>query len=325
MNKSFAEKYNIILIILLFVIPLLAINSSYYFISVINYEFQKNEHERKAIQEVETLSSEADFNYEFSKSFKDFFEILKSDSDIDTNNSTFITNHLKQTANSVFSNPFPDYKLYVFKINSKTQNTDMIFYKDDNIKGKKILCLAFEHLYKLNHKKISKSKVNTNEKSAKTLLGDYTDLETIANEMRATPVFSNGMHKYSWFIWDYVINSNEDVYGAILISNEISKYNEKSQLYALKNLKERGKAIGAFIPLYKEYGDPIYQPPLDRSDTFKDWANKLTIQEEKDIEKWLKNPLPQNVKLGKYTAYCHLGRGATHIAVILVNTLKPLK
>ena len=57
MNKSFAEKYNIILIILLFVIPLLAINSSYYFISVINYEFQKNEHERKAIQEVETLSS----------------------------------------------------------------------------------------------------------------------------------------------------------------------------------------------------------------------------------------------------------------------------
>ena len=155
MKKSLAEKYNIILIVLLFVIPLLAINASYLVIANIEYELDKKEQESEAIREAETLSAEADFNIEFSKTFKDFFTVLKSDIDIDTSNSAFLSNHLSQTANRVFDNPFPDYKLYVFKISTKNKHTDMIFYKDDNVKGKRVLCLAFEHLYNLNIKKAS--------------------------------------------------------------------------------------------------------------------------------------------------------------------------
>ena len=324
MNKSLAEKYNIILIILLFVIPLLAINFSYIFISKINYEWAKKKQDSIAQQEAETLSSEADFNNEFSKSFKNFFEILKSDRITGTNNSAFLTNYLNQTADNIFSAPFPDYKLYVFKIPSKSNQTDLIFYKDNNIRGKKILCLAFEHLYRLNVFGEKDNKLRQTEPSAKALMGDHTDFKILAKEIRATPTFINGMHKYSWFIWDYTINGNQDVYGAILISNEIINYNEKSQLYALKRLKSRGQALGAFIPVYKNYGEPIYQSPLDKSKTFKEWANSLTIQEEKDTEKWLKKPLPQNIQLGKYTAYTHLGRGATHIAVVLFKRLKPI-
>ena len=322
MNKNLQQRYNIIFIILLFVIPLLALDFSFYFIEKINYEWDKKEQEAKALQEVETLSIEADFTNEFSSIFKDFFEQLKSIVEIDTKNKSFITNQIIINSNIFFEKSFSDYKLYIFKIDSQTQHTDLLFYKDNKLKVKRMLCNAFEHLFKLNESENEVySKIRTNESSAKALLGDYLNTETIAKEMRGTTTNANGIHKNSWFIWNYYISKNMDVYGAILISNEVNKYKEKGRLIALEKLKSRHQATGAFIPLYKEFGEPDYLPPLDKSDKFKEWAKELTIQNEKDLEHWLEKPLPQGVPLGKYTAYCHLGKASSHIAVVLVKSL----
>ena len=273
-NNAIFEKYNIIFVVLLFLLPILAFDLSYIFISIINHEWDKKEQERKAVYEAETLSAEADFNVEFSRLFKDFFDVLNSDIEkIETNNSVFLSNHLNQIANRVFARPFPDYKLYVFKIDSKSNRSDLIFYKDENIKAKRVLSMAFEHLYRLNTSDKKDSKTQSTKSGAKSLLGEFTNLEAIATAMRATPAFTNGIHKNSWFIWDYTVNKNQDVYGAILISNDIKNCNENSLLLALNNLRLRGLAVGAFIPLYKDYGEPVYQNPLDKSDTFKNCAN----------------------------------------------------
>ncbi len=326
MNNRTSEKYTRILIILLFVIPLLSINLSLYLIANINYEREKKQQESKALHEAETLSVESDFNNAFSSIFKDFFEQLKSNAEKEWKNKSFLITALDKGADRVFEDPFPEYKLYVFKIPSETQNTDLIFYKDNYIKGKKILCRAFEHIYQLsksnNKSEIKKIAENiTNEKSAKVLLGDFTDLVAIAKEFRGTTVFANGIHKNCWFIWDYYISSNKDVYGAILISNEVINYREKGRLIALKKLKSRRVATGGFVPLYKNYGKAELLTPLDKSDEFNKFAQKLTIQEDNNLEQWLKEPLPQGTSIGKYTAYCHLGKGSTHIAVVLVKSL----
>ena len=63
-------------------------------------------------------------------------------------------------------------------------------------------------------------------------------------------------------------------------------------------------------------------PPLDKSEVFIFFADKLTIKDEKDYFRYIKEPLPQGIELGNYSAYCFLDRGASHIAVVLIKTLK---
>ena len=133
--------------------------------------------------------------------------------------------------------------------------------------------------------------------------------------------FSNGIHNPSWFIWDY-IEINNEVIGAYLLCNKISDHDNYGRQLALKNLQQRGNAAGAFLPVYKDYGKASILSPLDKSRTFRKWADTITIQDKNDLEKWFKESLPQRVSLGKYTAYCHLGRGATHMAVVLVKSIK---
>ena len=87
-------------------------------------------------------------------------------------------------------------------------------------------------------------------------------------------------------------------------------------------MQQRGKAAGAFLPVYKDYGEACIPYPLNNSKIFLDWAKTITIKDQNNLEKWLKESLPQKIPLGKYTGFCYLGRGATHIAVVLVKAIK---
>ena len=321
-SKSSFERYNIILIILLFVIPILALDTSCYFLLKLNYEFLLKEQEKKANNEVETLASESDFSKEFAMHFHNYFNLIKNAvNDPKISDKDYFTNYLEQNAGKIFKSPFPEYNLYVFKVSQGNQNPDLIYYNGNVKKGKSALCKAFSILFSVNNKKIP-IKEAQNNKFLKTLIGDYSSVDVIANEMIGLPTHTNGYHNCSWFIWDYFYDEQKNVYGSFLICDDIYDYAEKGRLLALQRLKARGFATGAFIPFYKDFGKANYLSPLEKSDTFKDWANELTIKNEKDYFKWIKEPLPQAKTLGKYTAYCFLDRGASHIAVILVKSLK---
>ena len=329
MNKnSFTEKNNVILIIFFFIIPILAINLSFYFFSDINYRFERNKQERQAIHEAEVLGVEADFSNQFSLLFRKFIDVLKNNSEIDIIKTNSFTNHLDQKANKIFEAPFPKYSLYVFKIDSNSHQSGLLYSNGEIKGGKKGLCLSFQYLFDISQKNDKKDKNDKNDKKdkneafARKLLGQYTKIEAIAKQLKGTPVNINYNNKISLFIWDYYINKNNDVYGCFLICDELEKLAEHGQLLALKNLRSRGNAIGAFLPIYKEYGNVVPRYLWDKSKKFRNWADKITIQQEKDLDFWLKNSLPQAVPLGKYSAFCHLERGSSHIAVVLVKSIK---
>ena len=152
-NKSASEKYNIIFIILLFVIPLISLNASFYYLSNnIDKEWVLKDQEKKALQEAETLSSEADFGLQLESHFSKFFEDLKINfKDVEDgllNNSEY-ANLIEISLNKVFAKPFPEYSIYVFKNSLKTSKTELLYYKGDIKSGKRGLCLGFEHLYNL--------------------------------------------------------------------------------------------------------------------------------------------------------------------------------
>ena len=320
MSKNISEKFNVVLLILFFVIPLTALNLSYYLFAKINENWEKNEQRIKAVHEVEALSAEADFRNGFSRLFGDFFNELKNAANF--NDAKFLVDSLKKKSDKIFEKPFPDYNLFVFKTTSKS--TELLLTHGNIGISKKALCFAFEYLYNIN---ISKDKNKSNDISSKEafarkLLGQITNPEIIAKEMRGITTFSNGIHKNSWFIWDYYVGKNNEIYGVILLCNIKENYQEIGRLLALKSLKKRGKAIGAFIPVLDAYGESAVQSPLEKSGTFKDFTNKLTVKNINDLEKWLKESLPNGVDLGNYTAFCNLDRGSTHIAIVLVKAIK---
>ena len=318
MAKQPFEKYNILLVILVFVIPLVAINCSFWFISKINFDLELKEQEKEALHEAESLSIEGNFNNEFAMHFRDYFdEVIKNARDESINDSNLV-NNLDESAKRIFNESFPKYNLYVFRIPNETNKTELLYYWGSVKSGKNVLCKAFEHLYTLN----STNKKDSNESFAKQYLGKYTDIKVIANETRGLTSFTNGAFKNSWFIWDYENIDDKGIFGAFLFCDEINDYAKYGRQLAFNKLKIRGRALGAFIPIYKLYGEPLFQSPLDKFDKFKNWANKLTVNSSENLEKWLKESLPQGEKIGNYTAFCYLGRGDSHIAVVLVKSLK---
>ena len=321
-NKSSFERYNVILIILFFVIPILALNLSYYSLSKRHNDLLAKEQSKKAFNEVETLASESDFSNEFSMHYRSFFNEIINAVDSKIVDKVDFSNRLEQKAGKIFKSPFPEYNLYVFKLSeANPEDSELIFCKGSLKSGKKALCKAFSVLYSVNINLIGINEAKNN-KFIKSLIGKYSSVDVVANEMRGLPTHTNGIHNFSWFIWDYFVGNNKDVYGSILVCDDITDYAEKGRLLALEELKARRYATGAFIPVYKDFGKSNILPPLDKSGTFRTFAEKLIIKEEKDYSKWIKEPLPQAVPLGNYTAFTFLERGSSHIAVILVKSLK---
>ena len=300
-----------------------ALNISFYFVQKLNTEWAKKEQEKEAFQNVELLASEASFENQLSMLFKRYCEVVKSDVQIDFVKNAMLTAHLEQTAKVLFREPFPEHNLYVFKIPNGKKSAELLYAKDNGNSSKKPLCYAFDYLFNLSNTP-DKNKVEEKKKEsfARQLVGQYSNIEAIAKELRGLPAFANIRHHAYWFIWDYAVIPDKGVVGAILTSPEIEKYDEIGRLLALRNQQSRGKAIGAFVPVYKEYGDPVFQHPLEKSELFRKWVDDLVIQDEKDIEKWMREDLPQGVDLGNYTAFTYLEKGASHISVILVRAIK---
>ncbi|MBQ2591743.1 MAG: HAMP domain-containing protein [Candidatus Riflebacteria bacterium] len=319
MSRLSSEKYNILLIVLIFVIPLIAINLSYLFISKINFDWAEKEQKKEAIQEAETLSAESNFSTEFAFHFRDFFDEIQSIVKSDKTTNSNLTSFIKQSADKIFEAPFPKFNLYVFNIPNKKRQAELIYSESYLNTGKRTLCKAFEHLYNLNIGSNNKP----NESFAKNLLGRFSNLKAIAHDdMRGITTYTNGIHKNSYFIWDYADIGDKGIYGVILLCSELDNQAEYGRLLALKKLKSRRKALGAFIPIFEEYGEANLLFPLDKSDIFKKWADSLIIKNKDKIDHWLMESLPQNSKLGNYSAFCHLDRNLTHIAVVLVKSIK---
>ena len=325
MINNYSEKYNIILGILLFAIPMICLNASYFFITSIKIDLAKKEQEKYALREVETLAYESNFANYFASKFVNIFENLKNDANYGFINTPVFEKTFNSKVNKILNKPFPQkYTLYLFKIASGTQQTHILYSIGDKKAGDRALCKAIEQLYYTNIGDIKINKKDNPDRSfSKNLLGKFTDINIIAKEMRGLPTHINGIYKYSWFIWDY-FKVDFGIYAGFLVCDQNENWELAGYKNALNELKKRGKAIGAFLPLYKEFGEPILQYPLDKSKIFLDWANTITIQNEKNINHWLSNSLPKKVKLGNYTAYLYLARGASYISVILVKTLQTL-
>ncbi|EKD80939.1 MAG: hypothetical protein ACD_39C02086G0002, partial [uncultured bacterium] len=321
-HSSTGRRQTAHLPVILWILPLLAINIGLGLFSEIDNYWQKHEQEVEARQEVEAMAAGSDFAYQYAKLAGEFAAAFKSGLEAELDDKQF-TSYLQHRANHVFRKPFPDYELFTFKLPGKGAAGDLLHIKTDSLPSRRVLIRTFEHLrYVSKGGDISDAASKVSERMLCSLIGQETKSEVTARSQKGKATFVLYKSMPAWFLWDYFETGSGTTYGFYLFSRFSDEHTSAGRLLALRDLRERGHGYGAFIPVFSGWGGTVYQPPLHKSKAFREWAGKNTAIAEKNLEEWLAKGIPDVAELGNYLAFSHIGKSQSHLAVYLTPKIK---
>lgn len=331
LKKLFLSQ-NRYLPILLWLFPLVLINLGWYSINLIDRRWEESDRQEQAQQEVESLAASSEFSYCFAKTAGDFLEKLKDI--VRNNNNNQINEDIKLNSQIVFRYPFPEYRLFVFKISNKDNKPNLIFKNQIDFQGKRAYELAFEFFVKVNllDKKYNNELRNKGSSFVKTILGGACNPLVIAETQNGKTSFSFYKHKSNYFFWNYFIN-DKDIYGIFLFTENSIKAETSSRLIALRDLHNdfrntKTKKLGAFIPLFPDYGGIVADEELKKMPEFNNMARKWVPKNTDGLYKWLVKGISTDLKdkiVGNYQAFFHISEKQSHVAVLLLPILQQLR
>ena len=336
--KGIFSKQNRFLPVIFCFLPLIIINFGWYFLTyIIDNRWKQVERKEQAKQEVEQLSVTSDFSYCFGKLGGDFYQQLKSGSEIYSNetNKDTIKKYLENQDKKIFGKPFTNYELFVFNISNKTKKTQIIYTNQNSIIGKRALELIFEYFVKINSKDKSYSEIDKKKAAdfAKNVLGGECNPAIIAETQRGKASFSLYKFKTNRFYWDYYKNDKtEDTVGFFLIADNNIEAEISSKLIALRdfhgNQNNKNKKYGAFIPLFPGYGGIIVDEEFSKLPEYQLMIKKWVPRDIDGLYKWNKNGFPsdnEDTHIGNYQAFFHISQGQSHCAVLLLPKEKTIE
>lgn len=308
--------------VLLCFLPLLAINIGYAIFTGIDLYWQKHEQQELAHQEIEALAAGSDFSYQFSTLAGEFAKQFKGLAEADLKTDKF-SRSLEERAEKIFRWPFPQHEIFVFEVPEKGGSGELLFMKTDLMQSKRALIRVFSHLIKVNKgEEVGGAVDKQNEKLVAKIIGGKLNSDVIAKTQRGKTSFSSYRFFPHWFLWEYFEIPGKGTYGFFLFSRSNEASNNSGKLLALRDLRKRRHGMGAFVPLFKGFGGAVTQEPLNRSEIFRNWAKTKISLVENDLKTWLENGLPPVAELGKYQAYSFLGKGHTHLTVLLLPSVR---
>ncbi|HAE39024.1 MAG TPA: hypothetical protein DCG57_10355 [Candidatus Riflebacteria bacterium] len=308
--------------VILWILPLLAINIGLWLFSEIDNYWLKHEQTVEARQEVEALAAASDFSYQYAKLAGEFVTAFKSGIEANLNDQ-LLTDYLQNRAAHVFRKPFPDYELFTFKLPGKGREGDLLHAKTDSLPSRRVLTRTFEHLIDVNKGgDISDATAKVSERMLASMLGQETRSEVTARSQKGKATFVLYKSLPAWFLWDYFAAENGVTYGFYLFSRFSDEHNNAGKLLALRDLRDHGRGYGAFMPLFAGYGGTVYQQPLNRSKIFREWVAKTAGSAEENLEKFLEKGIPEVTDLGNYLGFSYIGKSQSHLAVYLTRKIK---
>lgn len=308
--------------VLLCFLPLLAVNIGYAIFTGIDLYWQKHEQQEVAHQEIEALAAGSDFSYQFSTLAGEFAKQFKGLAEADLKADKF-SRSVEERAEKIFAWPFPQHEIFAFEIPEKGRDGELLFMKTDLMQSKRALIRAFSHLIKVNKgEEVSGAVDKQNEKLVAKIVGGKLNSDVIARTQRGKTSFSSYRFFPHWFLWEYFEIPGKGVYGFFIFSRSNEASNNSAKLLALRDLRKRRHGMGAFVPLFKGFGGPVIQEPLNRSAIFRSWSKTKISLVENDLKTWLENGLPPVTELGRYQVYSFLGKGHTHLTVLLLPSVR---
>lgn len=321
-NSNSGSQQSTWLPVVLWILPLLAINIGLALFSQIDIYWQQQEQIADARQEVEALAAGSDFSYQYARQAGDFASAFKSATEVGFSDSK-LADFLADRADQVFRKPFPDYELYTFKIPSKDRPGNLLHIKTGTQPSRRVMVRTFEHLVRVNQgHDISDGAGQQNERLLSGLFGQDTKSDVLAHSQKGKASFVLYRSFPSWFLWDYFKTADGTTFGYYLLSQLGEEHKIAGRLLALRDLRQRGNGLGAFLPLFSGYGGTAFQPPLHKSRMFHEWAKNQKYIAEKNLKQWLESGIPEVARIGNYLAFSHIGKGQTHLAVFLAPQIK---
>ena len=319
--KAAVERQPGYLLVLLCFLPLLAVNLGYSFLTGIDFYWKVKEQQEVANQEIETLAAGSEFSYQFARLAGEFSKGFKSAVESDLKDDR-LSNYIEATSEKAFRWPFPHYELFAFKIPEGGSGSDMLFMHSDLRPGRRQYVRAFEHLVRVNKGETASEAIDRqNEKLLARIIHSAAGAEVMATTQRGKASFAFYRYFPHWFLWDYFEVPGKGRFGFFLFSRNDDDRKVAAKLLSLRDLRDRSTSKGAFIPLYSGYGGAVLQSPLQRSKLFKNWSNKRISPVETDLRKWLEDGTPPVSELGKYNVYSYLGKGHTHLTLLLMPSI----
>lgn len=303
--------------VILWILPLLAINIGFSFFARIDAYWQKHEQEIEARQEVEALAAGSDFSYQYARRAGEFAEEFKAGVEAGFNDAQ-LSEHLKSREQRIFRWPFPDYELFTFKVPAKGASGKLLHFKTSAPPIQRVLIRTFSHLVQANkHGNAEDEAGKQNERMLSGLFGSDTRSDVTAHSQKGKATFVMYRGLPSWFLWDYFETADGTVLGYYLLSRFSERHETAGRLLALRDLRERKQALGAFIPVLLGQGGIIGNARLEHSGIFRNWALEYAGIAERNLEKWLASGTPEVTRLGNYLAFSYIGKSQSHLAVYL--------
>lgn len=308
------KKHNMFFFVLLWFLPILALNLGYSFISKIHSTWAVQKQKEFAHQEVEALSSGSSFSFQFASHAGDFESLFKgyAESLPDTK---LLRPYLETSVNKTFSSLFPEYDIFVFHLPEKGRG-DVLYHKSDEPLKRHVSTSAFKYMVDLS---LDRPTSPAGKKFLTTMLNSPVNVDAIITSQRAKHTYSFYKLETYNFFWNFFELPSKGTFGYFLFCKNEPNNEEKSRKIALAKLNTSlPGAMGAFFPLFENYGEAIYQHEfMARSKLLQAWAKKALPENDRRLQEWLRKEIPNGVELGNYTLYSSIANGQTHLAVLL--------
>lgn len=320
-KTNYSRQQRTVFPILLWLVPLLALNLGFFFISEIDLYWREIEQSDMANQEVEGISAASDFSYQFSNVCGQFGQALKAATDANFSDQNF-SSFIKERADKIFRPPFPQKELFVFAQPETSGNTDLIYFDGNKIISRRAMSRIFEYLVQLNrNENIPDYLKKQNEKLLTKTLGEESNGPTIAISQRAVTSYALYQSAPNWMFWDYIKVPGKGTFGFLVLAKCLDQNRFDGMLLSLRNFRNRRIGLAAFVPLFRGYGSSVIQAPLHKSRIFKNWVGSKITPVEDNLKEWLAKGSPPPEELGNFKVFSYLGKGNTHLTTLLLPKL----
>ncbi len=313
------KKHNMLFFVLLWFLPIIALNVGYGFISKIHGNWAVQKQKEIAHLEVEALAAGSDFTFQFTKHAGEFEKLFKGYAE-SLPESNLLKPYIETSVSKTFGPLFPDYDLFVFHLPEKGRG-DVLFNKSDGVLMRRAYTAAFKYMVDVNKgNPISPTEKNSGKNFLLTILNSPIDVDAIVKSQRAKHTYSFYKLDSFSFFWNFFELPSKGTFGYFLFCKNDPSYEINGRKIALETLADNPYgAVGAFYPLFENYGEPIFQNEiLASSKLLERWASETLPKDDTELNSWVKKEMPNGVQLGNYTLYSSIGEGQTHLAVLLI-------
>ncbi|GAB4282896.1 MAG: hypothetical protein Kow0029_28730 [Candidatus Rifleibacteriota bacterium] len=312
------SKIRQIFFILLFVLPLLAINAGGYFVAGIIEHWQNSEQQQFAAQKLGELAANVDFSRHmafFSEKFQEKISSLVAEMDVEG----LRRFKWKNLVESNFRRPFPAFELWLFAGDDKN-GARILFHKSSHSVSKRSMEIVYDYLLGIRSGRAWKSfEKRRNEKMLKNIFGSGSDGELLAEKHMGvvTPV----IHKTipSFLVWSSYRHVTGRNIGFFLIVRRNQDLKTAAFVMAANKVGLGSKIDGGFIRLFKTASRDVFFPEkLAGSRAFMTWRNSLGLATRDRVISWLYSDFPWNQPIEHKRLFTKVVPREKHLLFVLL-------